>query len=326
MPWSELLHRYNAVQINVTTDDLYPDRIDEYLDAVKDLVKDTKEVLIFWAPGQIISDAEFNNDKFDAFRKSIPNPVLFYTGCLKSGDICFFEYESAEQWKDKDIKISISKRNKKFLSIGTKDYPQRKFVLSNIIANNLLDHGYVSYTQLGYGGLSGKYLPTEAEHINRVANVIDSYLPLPSLDNSCEWVLMPSTFPTDSYLNVITDTYYEVPDNCTFLSEKVFNAMAHGQMFVMLSPAGTLRYLKSLGYQTFGEYIDESYDDITDHYQRLLAMTNSLIKFISLPIDEIHEIYTKCFPIIMHNQNRLMNNTYWLDLCNSIDKAYREKI
>lgn len=323
MLWSELRHRYRAIQINLIADDIAPNRIDEYLDAVKDVIKDSKEVVIFWAPGQIITTGLVDS-KLEEFCKSIPNPVLFCSGSVKPGYTNFFEYQSAEHWEDLDINLST--RSKKFLSIGTKDYPQRKFILSNVITNNLLNQGYVSYTQSGSGDLSGRYQPSEVEHIKHVANAVDPYLPLPSLDGSCEWTRMPSKFLLDSYLNIVTDTYYEVPDSYTFVSEKVFNAIAHGQMFILLSPPGTLKYLKSIGYQTFGKYIDESYDDITDHYQRLLAVTKSLLEFISLPVNEIHKIYTECFPIIMHNKNKLTNNTYLIDLFDSIDWAYLEKV
>ena len=325
MLWSNLRDKYRAIQVNVTVEDIYIERIDEYLDAVKDLITDSKEVLIFWAPGQIITTEQVD-DKLAEFQQSIPNPVIFCLGCLAPNDPCYFEYQSAEHWHTQQPTVKLTQRSKKFLSIGTKDYPQRKFILSSINNNNSLSQGYVSYTQLGHGTLSGRYSNTEKEYIHNIANQIDHLLPIPSLDDSEEWTRFPSTFMLDSYLNVITDTYFETPAPYTFVSEKVFNAITHGQMFIMLSPPGTLKYLRSIGYQTFGDYIDESYDDITNDYKRLLAVTKSLTDFINLPLEQIHEIYTKCFPIVMHNQNKLIHNTYFTDLCNIIDRAYNEKI
>jgi hypothetical protein len=323
MPWNDLKSKYNFIQINLHANDLDLAVIDNYFDAVRDSIKDSSGVLIFWAPGQIISLSPVK-DQLDNFCKSITNPVVFCTGLLRPGDINYFEYESAANWNS--ATIELKSRGKKFSFIGTKDYPIRKFILSNIITHGYLDQGHVSYTQLNTGGFPSQFSLEEKEHVAAVADIADSYLPLPSLDSKNGYFTMPCPVFLDCYLNVVTETYIEIPDNCTFLSEKIYCAIASGQMFIASSPPGTLQYLRSKGYQTFGKYIDESYDNIENDYQRLLAVNKSLMEFISQPIEKIHEIYTECFPIIIHNKNTLTNNTYFKDLCSIIDQAYNEKI
>jgi hypothetical protein len=212
------------------------------------------------------------------------------------------------------------------MMMGTKDYSERKFILSNIISNGLLDHGYVSYKQVNRRDMYYTYRTEQRNYIMETANKIDNYLPLPPLDDSIEFDSMPRKFMTDSYVNMVTDTFYELPHGQTFLSEKVFNAIAHGQMFVMLSPANTLQYLKSIGYQTFGDYIDESYDAIEDNFERILAVTKSFIDFATQPKEKIHETYVKCLPILQHNQTRLYQNRYFDKLVARIKKAQDEKI
>jgi hypothetical protein len=66
----------------------------------------------------------------------------------------------------------------------------------------------------------------------------------------------------------------------------------------MLAPAGTLAYLRSRGYRTFSDYIDESYDTIENNFQRLEAVTKLLIQ---LAQSDLEKLYAQCQAIIEHN-------------------------
>jgi hypothetical protein len=67
---------------------------------------------------------------------------------------------------------------------------------------------------------------------------------------------------TDSYVNVITESFYKYP---LFVSEKVVKPMLADQMFVMVGGKGTMQYLKELGIDTFDDIIDHSrYDNSED--------------------------------------------------------------
>jgi hypothetical protein len=334
--WDLIYAEFNVSQIEVLHQNLEPTGIRDYLDSIKPTITGPDQIQLFWSAGQVIGLRDFIIEAFNEFAESIPNPVVFWIGLLGPIDhtqlkfivsnSMYFEYEANNFWKTRpmadpvDIDYSVRKTHK-FLNMGTKDYPQRKFILSHIVNNGLLDQGYVSYAQLGSGQMPLIYTPEQVEHITSVGNTINHLLPMPSLDNSNEWTVMPTHFMTDSYLNMITDTYYETPDGYTFLSEKVFNAIHHGQMFIMLSPPGTLAYLRSHGYQTFSDFIDESYDDITNHYDRILAVTRSFMSFVQRPIEEIHEIYQKCIPILEHNRQRLTKASFLNDLFADVQKA-----
>lgn len=303
---------------------------------VRAAIKNPTQIIIFWAGDALIIPTEWwVIDKLNKFSESIPNPVILFTASIPTkptdygelkftiSPIMYFEYESKEAWGELPS-VSDKIRTKKFMFMGTKDYPYRKFLLSLIIQNNMLGDGYVSYKSINTGFLSGRFTPEQKGHIIQQANSIDSYLPLPELDNSVEYTKMPRHFMYDSYVNMVTDTFYE-PFVGTFISEKVFNAIAHQQMFIMMSPPHTLKHLQSIGYKTFGEYIDESYDSIEDNYERLLALTNSFVKFTSQPIEQIREIYNECKPIVEHNLSRLLQNNFSEFMVSELNRAKREK-
>jgi hypothetical protein len=57
-----------------------------------------------------------------------------------------------------------------------------------------------------------------------------------------------------------------------------------------------------LGFKTWSHVIDESYDDIENSAERLYAVTSSINKFLSKPIDDIRQLYIENLDIINHNR------------------------
>lgn len=55
----------------------------------------------------------------------------------------------------------------------------------------------------------------------------------------------------------------------TFMSEKTFKPMAFEHAFIVWGSSGTLAYLKNAGFETFDHVIDETYDTVINHADRL---------------------------------------------------------
>jgi hypothetical protein len=58
------------------------------------------------------------------------------------------------------------------------------------------------------------------------------------------------------------------------LTEKILRPIALGHPFLLCATPGSLKYLQSYGFQTFGDVIDETYDQIIDPVERLKQITN----------------------------------------------------
>jgi hypothetical protein len=57
-----------------------------------------------------------------------------------------------------------------------------------------------------------------------------------------------------------------------FISEKIFKPLAFQHPFVVYGTAGTLRFLRESGFETFDHVIDESYDEIVNSVSRLSSI------------------------------------------------------
>jgi nitrogen fixation/metabolism regulation signal transduction histidine kinase len=86
------------------------------------------------------------------------------------------------------------------------------------------------------------------------------------------------------------------------MSEKTYKALIC-QPFIHLGSYGVLKYMRSMGYKTFPELFDESYDDIINHTDRLLAVVDSIEKVCKMDEKEFHNIYCKeIIPKVIHNR------------------------
>ena len=74
-----------------------------------------------------------------------------------------------------------------------------------------------------------------------------------------------------SFLHVVSETVWQ--DKIHF-TEKVFKPIVMHQPFVVLQAPGSLEYLRSYGFKTFGDFWDESYDRIVDPVLRMQAVAD----------------------------------------------------
>ena len=108
-----------------------------------------------------------------------------------------------------------------------------------------------------------------------------------------------------SYLYICTETYMHEPHKS--LTEKVFKPIVNLQPFIFIAYPGALQQLRDLGFKTFSPFIDESYDDITDKKERFNKAYNEIVRLISMPIEELHDLYWQMEDILIHNQEHLLN-------------------
>ena len=104
----------------------------------------------------------------------------------------------------------------------------------------------------------------------------------------------------DAWLELVPETLYK---NAYFFTEKTAKPMATQTPFLMVSTRYYLEYLHSLGFKTFGDIIDESYDQeprIETRISMVLQQLQAIIKNGS------QAFYNECQPILLHNQNRLL--------------------
>jgi len=108
-----------------------------------------------------------------------------------------------------------------------------------------------------------------------------------------------SKYHLDSYCNIVMETHFDADQSGgTFLTEKTFKPIKHGQMFFVAGPAGSLQLLRDLGYRVFDSVLDNSYDQETDHTRRWKALARS----IKSAQTHLPELVKQCRDDVEHNQ------------------------
>jgi len=104
----------------------------------------------------------------------------------------------------------------------------------------------------------------------------------------------------ESLLYLVTETV--ATGRRHHLTEKTFKPIAMGMPFIIVGTQGSLKYLRSYGFKTFGDLWDESYDDEPDDSKRIEKIAHTLKL-----LDELGEyrqaIFDSAQEIIQHNWN-----------------------
>lgn len=131
----------------------------------------------------------------------------------------------------------------------------------------------------------------------------------------------------DSYWHLVCETHLDLEHSQrgAFVTEKTWKPIANAQPFVILGTAGSLEYLKSLGYQTFGDVgIDESYDTVQDPTDRFNAVKKLVAYIHSLDYAQLAELNRRCQPIVEYNQTRFFSSDRAQSLKTLLQQIYKK--
>jgi hypothetical protein len=110
---------------------------------------------------------------------------------------------------------------------------------------------------------------------------------------ACDWY-------QEVFVDIVPETVYNYPYAC--FSEKIMRPVIAGRPFVLVGAAHTIEFLHHLGFQTFNDYWNESYDTMTDPNQRFEAVCSVVKEIASWPIDLCRDHLKSMQPILQHNQ------------------------
>jgi hypothetical protein len=208
------------------------------------------------------------------------------------------------------------KRNKYFLNLNRNSgrLHRPKLVLE-LIKNNLFDKGIISLLQ------SDEFdkFANQNDNIEYKQLIYDKYPFVIDFENP-DFVSGMHNFFTkkdmwmQSYFSVVSET--SANDNWCFITEKTVRPIIYYHPFIVWGNPGTLKVLKSYGFETFPEFFDESYDDIYDSNLRLSIIMQNLNRLCNMDLEDIHKLYEKVIPKLIYNRN-LLTSLYINDIRNS---------
>ncbi len=194
-------------------------------------------------------------------------------------------------------------RNKKFLSFNrTVDKEHRYSLYHDYLTHDFSD-SYFSF--LTFEGIHCDPYQTPKLKLQEYASKIPIELDTSGFFNFRIHNTIKKELFLDSCIHIITETSFS--GNELFVSEKVLKPIVNYQPFIALGPVNYLKELKRLGFKTFSDFWDESYDDIEDPKERYLKVSNLILELNSKSIEEFNELYQKTKDIVIFNQNYLNN-------------------
>lgn len=120
-------------------------------------------------------------------------------------------------------------------------------------------------------------------------------------------------FYQSCFLHVVTETIFDYPHNS--YSEKTWKPIAIMRPFVIVSVPGSLKTLHEFGFKTFNKWWDESYDNINDPMDRMLAISDLLESITKKSTQELTKMLHEMEPILVHNYKHYHSDfrQEWID-------------
>ena len=186
----------------------------------------------------------------------------------------------------------------------------RLHLVSNLINQDLVKHGLVSLSLEDKFGSWRETInnpntcldPRAFTGINKALFnvnkplIIDTDSPNGSMSASINF-----NDSTRALFHVVTETIYFDPK--LHLTEKVFKPIVSKRPFFLVAAPGNLAYLKSYGFKTFDRWVDESYDEETDHYMRIEKITAELARLCELDHNSLKQIHLEMQEVLEYNFN-----------------------
>jgi hypothetical protein len=174
--------------------------------------------------------------------------------------------------------------------------------MTDLMHLGILDNSYWSYCESGKFIDTdcpikiGKFIYDSTEKFLKLAPYISDEL---DHDQRNDHSILVPKYYANSYCNIVMETHFDADQSGgTFLTEKTFKPIKHGQLFFIAGPAGSLQLLRKLGYRVFDGILDNSYDQEPDHTQRWLKLS----KAICHAQEHLHKLFINALADIEHNQ------------------------
>jgi hypothetical protein len=205
-----------------------------------------------------------------------------------------------------------------FLLLNKRNRPGRQLLFYLAYGSNLLDKSYASF--LGHAsGLKTKFSSELFDNndaliqqtntgLEQVGNEIRKILPYSSdalLEIRDQTMGTGGWLPDhrlyeQSFISIIGETHESV-NGATIFTEKIFRTIWFRRPFLVLGGAGYLRELRKLGFQTFGRWINESYDLEPSLFLRVQMIHKEMIKISTLSIRDCKNILIEMQSVLDHN-------------------------
>jgi hypothetical protein len=139
----------------------------------------------------------------------------------------------------------------------------------------------------------------------------------------------------DNFVAAANSMFYVPTETVYFgkrlhITEKTFKSIALEMPFILVAPAHSLEYLRSYGFQTFSNIIDESYDEEENDMVRVQRVGQLLEEINNLSEKEKQSIWKHCLPVATHNYNHFYSGAFeqilWKELTSMLNQIKQDYV
>jgi hypothetical protein len=118
---------------------------------------------------------------------------------------------------------------------------------------------------------------------------------------------IPHRVYQESWFSIVAES---IVRHCDFYTEKTAKALLGRRIFITFGPQYSLKVLRDHGFKTFGNWIDESYDDEPDDEIRWTRAFEQVVRLINHP--SLKSLYAEAQAVIEHNYQLVSDQRYLL--------------
>lgn len=346
-PWQWAGHRYNQIY-NKPVFDLIPS-------AVINDVREDRALLLF----DQTQEGSQERWLYDWFHTNIqrvnisPRNVVYCTGDMTSSehyeiycrennvkekmnvlsdvlvqcyDLCLHARYKTQppSWDDHiSHKVSNGADVKLYNCLNRRVYAGREWMYLRLAEESLLDDGLISMDRFDQPDRLSRGVVFPTDNIDGLTSRLPMKIDMDGFEhNPC--IDLNSSIYLNSWFTIITETTTTDNDNCVMITEKTFKPILSCHPFIIWGNRNLLRYLRDLGFRTFSDIWDESYDARHDFYR--LERIIDTIKSIK-GIDDRMEWFKRCEDIVCHNQELALKMSWGTsDQCIKLKKVWDDLI
>ena len=247
-----------------------------------------------------------------------PRMIRFTSANSAARDISGFSHfvddECLYQLRNKNHALDYHEhpRSRKFTALVRTHKWWRATTMARLWQAGLHEHSYFSYTNDISVDDREEDNPIEVDSFGDLRSITHDFLShcpftadeLTSADHNLYATTVEKHF-SDSYFNVVVETHMDVDQSGgVFLTEKTFKPIKNCQPFLIVGAAGSIQQLRDMGYRTFDNMIDHSYDSITNTTERWDAVCREIERLCSV---DLHSMYLNCHDDLVWNQDLFLS-------------------
>lgn len=222
-----------------------------------------------------------------------------------TGDCSWFWHRMYDRYKSVELQFDHTNKKFDFLYLNKTSRPHRDLLFKKLSDRNILSNSLYSFHEKNIK-LDVKYELPWVDRNNYPKYGHDRDIFEPQFNHS--------------KFNIVSET---IVHDETFLTEKIWKPIIAGQLFIVHGKYNYLEDLRSLGFETYGDFFDEGYDMIRSLEQRTDALVDLCMQ---LKFSQHSKLYLDSASIREHNQKIFFSEEHCRNACRKTLKKLLELV